>query len=525
MWLLEELFATAAAHPSRVFLRMPRRVMTYGDTATQIRRVAAGLRDLGVVAGCKVALFMRNRPEHVVATFAISQIGGVAVPLNTDLVGQFLLHPMTVADCRYVVVEAELVSRLRQVLDGLPDLHTMVVVGEDPAADRPPSDRRVVSYSEVESAEPLAGVASVSELDAAVILFTSGTTGPSKGCVLSHRYLARQAHNHAKYLALRPDDVLYSPFPLFHIDAAVLTVGTAAAIGATAAIGTRFSVSGFWSEVRDFDATVLNFMGAMLALVWRLPVSEEDRTHRLRLGWGVPMPAWSDAWRERFGFELYEVYGLTDGGVVTYDPYPSGRRPGACGRVIAEFEVGIADPDGDLLRTGQPGEIVIRPREAGTVMTEYVGMPAETVEAFRGLWLHTGDLGRLDEDGFLYFGGRLKDSIRRRGENISLAEVEDVMAAHPDVVEVAAVGVPSDLAEEDLKLCIVLRDHADTSPADLAAYFAERAPRFMVPKYIELLPDLPKTPTQKVEKFKLRDAGVTARTWSFDSAVSGSRRT
>jgi crotonobetaine/carnitine-CoA ligase len=366
-------------------------------------------------------------------------------------------------------------------------------------------------------------VTTMGDLQPAMILFTSGTTGRSKGCVLSHRYLIRQAQNHVKYLGLRANDVLYSPFPLFHIDAAVLTVGAAVAVGCTAAVGTRFSVSRFWDEVREFDATVLNFMGAMLTLLWKLPETPDDRRHRLRLGWGVPMPRWDNEWRARHGFGLYEVYGLTDGGVVCYDP-KQGRRRGACGRVIPEFDVAIADSDGELLPPGESGEILIRPKEAGTVMTEYVGMPAATAEAFRGLWLHTGDLGRLDVDGFLYFGGRIKDSIRRRGENISLSEVEAVIASHPDVVEAAAVGVPSELAEEELKVCVVVREGAKSTPPDLAEYFANRAPRFMVPRYVELLPELPKTPTEKVEKFRLRDAGVTRGTWDRESVRAGRTR-
>jgi crotonobetaine/carnitine-CoA ligase len=523
MRLVERLFTAAGADPSQPCLRMPGYSHSYQHVEVEVRRVASGLRDLGVSAGSKVALLMRNRPEHVIVTFAVSQLGGVTVPINTDLVGEFLSHPLSVADCRYVIVEPEFVARLSDVLDGPTKIETVVVLIE---SDRSPADLppvpRMVSYRDLAGADPLDEVAEVGELEPAMILFTSGTTGRSKGCVLSHRYIARQAENHVKYLGLRSDDVLYSPFPLFHIDAAVLTVGSAITIGATAAVGARFSVSRFWDEVREFDATVLNFMGSMLTLLWRLPASEDDRRHRIRLGWGVPMPPWADGWSARFGFDLYEVYGLTDGGVVSYDPFPHGRRTDACGRVIPEFEVAIADEEGNLLAPGETGEILIRPKETGTVMNEYIGMPEATVEAFRGLWLHTGDLGRLDNDGFLYFRGRVKDSIRRRGENISLMEAESVMATHPDVVEVAAIGVASELAEEDLKLCIVLRDGSQMTPSDLAAYFAERAPRFMLPRYIELLPALPKTPTQKVEKFKLGEAGLTEQTWDLDS-VGGSR--
>ncbi len=288
-------------------------------------------------------------------------------------------------------------------------------------------------------------------------------------------------------------------------------------MGATAAIASRFSVSGFWEEVRAFDATVLNFMGAMITLLWKQPPESTDREHRLRLAWGVPMPTWEQKWLERFGFPLYEVYGLTDAGVVCYDPVDRPRRPGTCGRVIDEFDVAIGSSAGELLAPGERGEILIRAKEEGTVMTEYLAMPAETAEAFRGGWFHTGDLGRLDADGYLSFDGRSTDSIRRRGENISLTEVETAVLEHPDVVEAAAIGVPSELTEEDLMVVVVQRPGSALTQERLAEFCTERLPAFMVPRYIELAAALPKTPTEKIEKFRLREQGVTTQTWDREA--------
>ena len=235
------------------------------------------------------------------------------------------------------------------------------------------------------------------------------------------------------------------------------------------------------------------------------------------------MPGWRREWEQRFGFPLVEVYGLTDAGVVAYDPLDQPHRDGACGRVIPEFEVAISGPGGGIAPTGQTGEILIRGREPGTVMTEYFGMPAETREAFCGQWFHTGDLGRLDPDGYLYFLGRSKDSIRRRGENISAHEVEQLVISHPAVLEAAAFGVPSELTEEDVKVCAVLRPGASLTAEELARYCGQHAPAFMVPRYIELVPALPKTPTQKVEKFRLREAGLTPATYDREASITLAR--
>jgi len=524
--LAELLVQRAQEDPSRVFLRTGEGAYTYADMARRSRRLANGLALLGVRSASSVALFMTNCVDEVALFFAIAELGAVAIPLNTALRGSSLSHTLRLTRCPIVIADDSLAGELDAVLDDLSDLHEIIVRGDSFKHDPARRGLRYSSFDALASDHVHDPMPEADDLDAAMMLFTSGTTGPSKACVLSHRYLQRQGQLHVKYLGITGADVLYTPFPLFHIDAVTLTLVAALTIGATAAIGTRFSASRFWEEVVDFDATIFNFMGATLTILWKQSPSPLERQHRVRLAWGVPMPEWHREWRERFGFRLYEVYGLTDAGVPVYEPLAGERRPGSCGRVIDEFDVAIGGDDGDLLSVGDVGEILIRPREAGTVMSEYFAMPVETLEAFRGLWFHTGDLGRLDEDGYLYFLGRKKDSIRRRGENISAFEVEQIVVSHPAVFEVAAIGVPSELTEEDVKVYVVVRPGQELSAPELLAYCEERAASYMVPRYIEFLPELPKTPTLKVEKFRLRAMGPTAATWdaaSLSDSIAGKK--
>jgi crotonobetaine/carnitine-CoA ligase len=523
--LAELLTARARRSPDTVFLRTEQGDITYSQADDHADRYAAGLVAHGAEPGAPVVALMGNSADAVFTWFAVARIGAVYVPVNTALVGTGLAHTFRVTRARVAVVDAELLPQLLAVVGELDDLTTVLVRGAIPGdLPRQPASVCFADFAllgrPTEAPVPAAQQQPTpNELDPAMMLFTSGTTGVSKACVLSHRYVVRQGELHAQNLGLTSNDVLYCPFPLFHLDAATLTVVAALTVGATAAIGTRFSASRFWDEVRSFDATVFNFMGATLTILWKQPSGTADRTHRVRLAWGVPMPDWKEAWEKRFGFPLFEVYGLTDGGVVAYDPLDTPRRHGSCGRIIPEYDVTIADTDGIPLPAGHTGEILIRPREPGTVMSEYYGMPDATAEAFRGGWLHTGDLGRLDRDGYLYFCGRAKDGIRRRGENISAFEVEQIVESHPGVLEAAAIGVPSELTEEDLKVCVVLRPGTQLSAEELIAHCAQRSAAYMVPRFVEFLPELPKTPTQKVEKFRLKEAGVTPATWDREAAA------
>jgi crotonobetaine/carnitine-CoA ligase len=314
-------------------------------------------------------------------------------------------------------------------------------------------------------------------------------------------------------LELRRDDVLYCPFPMFHIDATVMTVVPAMLLGTTAAIGDRFSASGFWDEIRRARATVFDFMGATLTMLHKLPTDAGDRDNPARLGWGVPVPEFAPDFEARFGVKLVELYGSTDAGVPMYHPVNEPRRQGSCGRPIAQYDVRLFDENGGEMPVGTVGEIVVRPNEPSLMSDGYYGMPAATLESRRDGWFHTGDLARRDADGYFYFVGRRTDSIRRRGENISAFEVEEVVKLHPAVLDAAAFGVPSDLTEEDVMVAVVPRPGNHVDPGQLTEFCAKRMGGHMVPRYVDVVDALPRTPTEKVEKARLRERGVTTSTW------------
>ncbi len=358
----------------------------------------------------------------------------------------------------------------------------------------------------------------VRDMDPAVMLFTSGSTGAPTACVLAHRCALRAGEIHAMYLRLTRDDVLLTPFPLFHVDAATPTVCAALAVGGTAALSARFSASPFWDEVRSSRATVSNFVGATANLLWKQPPSADDRNHQVRLASGVPMPACEPAWEDRFGFPLVEVSGLTDIGVPVYQPLDEPRRPGSCGRVIPEYEVGVAGPYGHPVPAGDEGEIQARSEDPGLTMTEYFGMSEETERDFRDGWFHTDDLGRVDQDGFVDFVSRSAEVTRRRGENIAATDVRAGIEQHPGVAEVAAVGVPSDLSEVDVKVFVVAQPGAHLSAESIHTHATSSLPRSMVPRHVEILDALPKTATEQVARNLLAARPTTSHVWDAESS-------
>jgi crotonobetaine/carnitine-CoA ligase len=433
--------------------------------------------------------------------------------VNTALRGTALAHVLNLTSAAVLVLDATLVDAVAAVAGDLRSLRTVVVRGDHDAAAARFPQWTVLPFAAVQPDDTSPLPDPGAPADPALVLFTSGTTGRSKGCVLSHRFAVRQAELMVEHFALRADDVLYCPYPLFHLDASVLTVMPALVLGTTAAIGARFSASGFWPEVRRFGATVFDFMGATLTIQHKQPERADDRDHSVRLGWGVPLPEFAPEFERRFGVRLVEAYGSTDIGVPIYSRPDEPRRTGACGRPIDAYQVRLVDGDDHEVPVGAVGEIVVRPNEPSLICDGYLGMPEETVRATRNLWFHTGDLARRDADGFVYFVGRGKDTIRRRGENISAFEVEEVLELHPDVLEVAAFGVPSELTEEEVMVCVVPRPGRTVDPAGLIAFGRDRMAHFMVPRYVDVVPALPKTPTEKVEKYRLRERGVTATTW------------
>ena len=478
-----------ATWPEKTFLRIDGRQVSFAEFDADVGRLAAGLRDAGLRRGDRLVVFMRNSLACLHTWFAANRLGAVWAPINTEFRGTGLSHVCALAQARLFVVDEDLRDPL---LAALPGTDARVLVhgdGPDPLA---------ALYAD----SPVAPV-EVSFADRAALLFTSGTTGRSKACVLSHRYFLTQATILLRDFELRHDDVLYCPFPLFHADATALTTVPALLLGATAAIGRRFSASRFWDEVRAHGATVFDFMGATLAILHKAEPRPDDADNPARLAWGVPVPEWVDAFEARFGLRVVELYGSVEASIPVTQDLSRPRVPGSCGRVTEGFDVRIHDEADEPVAPGVPGELVVRPWRASTILDGYFGMPEATAEAFRNLWFHSGDTARIDADGNVFFIGRRKDAIRRRGENISAFEVEEGILLHPDVLECAAVGVPSDLTEEDVKVVVVPRPGSALTPEAVLAHAERTLARFQVPRFIEFADALPKTPTGKIAKHLL----------------------
>jgi crotonobetaine/carnitine-CoA ligase len=502
----------AADSADTVFLRFSSGDLTFGEARVRSLGLAHGCADLGLQRGQLVPVLMANGPTFAITWLALSTLGVVSTLLNTEFRGASLTHALNLSGADTVIADAKFVPNIAAVLDELVHLRRLVVVGDTAERLELPGVE-VVDHDTLCTDNTTAIPSLHSFADPAMVLFTSGTTGRSKGCVLSHRYALRQAQLMIDNLRLRRDDVLYCPFPMFHIDATVLTIVPAMLLATTAAIGDRFSASGFWDEIRRCGATVFDFMGATLTMLHKRPPSTGDLDNPARLGWGVPVPEFAADFEQRFGVQLVELYGSTDAGVPIYHPVDQSRRQGSCGRVIPQYDVRLLGEVGDEVAVGEIGEIVVRPNEPSLMSDGYYGMPETTLESRRDLWFHTGDLARCDADGYFYFVGRRTDSIRRRGENISAFEVEEVVKLHPALLDAAAFGVPSELTEDDVMIAVVPRTGSTMDPAELIEFCVNRMAAHMVPRYVDIVDSLPMTPTEKVEKTLLRERGVTATTW------------
>jgi carnitine-CoA ligase len=366
-----------------------------------------------------------------------------------------------------------------------------------------------------DAAQPRAGVV-FSDLQA--IMYTSGTTGPSKGAMVSHALALTCAYDSLNFLD-RWGKTTYCPLPLFH--AAGLWDGVFSALlsGGSIAVVERFSASRFWDDVRHFGAQVAMSVFSMIPILMSAPPSPRDHDHPLEMFY-MGKSALDEPLRTRFGVRSVETYTSTEAGIATGSPFGE-WRVGSCGTVHSErFDAAVVDEHDRHLVDGEPGELVLRPKQPYVLTTGYYGTPEATADAFRNLWFHTGDRVWRDEDGYFYFLDRMKDSIRRRGENISAFDLECEINTHPAVLECAAIGVPSELEDEDVKLAVVLRPGMSLAPEELVEFCLERLPRFMVPRYLEFLDALPRTPTDKVAKYKLRaqgDHGITEATWDREA--------
>lgn len=489
-----------SSFPNRPFLRFEGTDTTFQEVDNLVARLAGGLSSLGIGPGDRVLVMMRNSLEMLTSWLATNRLGATWVPINTQLKSVTLKHVIDSASPKLVIVDAD----LRSEIEAFPSVDPKILWVNGEAAGS--NGNSMTSLYERGPAVTIA--ATVLPGTPSAFLFTSGTTGRSKPCILSHEYFIIQAKTLIEGCGLTRDDVLYCPFPLFHADATALTTIPALLLGAVAALSVRYSASKFWDEIRAADATVYDFMGATLALTYKQPPTSRDREHRIRLAWGVPIPSFASDYERRFGHRLVTLYGSVEASLPVFQH--GDLAPGSCGRVRKGCQLRIANEMDEELPPNTVGQILLRSDVPTAFFQGYFNDAESTLAAFSNLWLHTGDRGKVDQQGNVYFVGRVKDVIRRRGENINAAELEEEFLQHPDVVLAAAYGIPSELGagtEEDVKVAVKVREGSSVSEKDLWDWSVQHMARFQVPNVVEITHEIKRTPTGKMEKHGLSVAG------------------
>lgn len=502
------LLSSADRFGTRTLIRAGSEAMTFREMPEIVAAAAGRYAQAGIGPGDRIALLSTNRKELIELWLGAAWLGAIAVPINTGLRGMQLQHVLRDSAAKLMVVEHDLLPAL-EALDELPYEQAWIIGGPDRAATaqvaRLPALAAPVPPVDVDVATP------------AAILYTSGTTGPAKGVVCPHGQWYRWGATTAQLLEIRSGDVLYTCLPLFHSNA-LNTFVQALLTGATFVPGPRFSASRFWQRLVDADASVTYLMGAMVGILAKRSEGPLDRAHRVRVVLAPATPASTqEVFKKRFGVEVVDGWGSTETNFVL-STGGNGAPAGSLGAVIGGFEARIVDEDGREVRPGERGELLVRAEDPYSFSLGYFGLPSATAKAWTDGWFHTGDRVYRDRDGWYWFHDRIKESIRRRGENISSWDVETLLQAHADVESAAVVPVPSEFGEDEVMAWVVPRDGVQLTPDQLVRHMDGKIASFAIPRYIELVSSLPLTENGKVEKYKLREIGIGPLTWDRETA-------
>lgn len=506
------LRSQAAERTDSDFVTVGNVTYSFGSLNRTADAVARGLSVLGVATGDRVAIICPNRPEILELMFACARLGAVQVPLNTYLRGAFLEHQLVDSGASTLVTDNEGLRAVEPLLAALSQLRRIVLI--DPLSTGVSSESVEISrYGDIKvdttpDGELLPMVTTAGHLMS--ILYTSGTTGMPKGCMLTHGYYLRSGTATAEALEVTESDRLVTAFQLFHASAQLMVVASALVRGVPALVLEDFRASTFLSDATAFGATVGLGVGAMGIALLSRPSDPSDLNSSLRTIMWIPFEENAQLeFEERFGIRAWaECYGQTECVPMSYHPANVSGRRASGGRAAPDIELRVVDEGDQPVSAGETGEIVIRPRAANCMFRGYWQKADATADTFRNLWHHTGDLGRLDEEDYLYFVDRKKDSIRRRGENVSAFEVETAIVRHENIMAVAAHGVPSSMSEDDVKVWLVLRPGANVSgEEELFEFFRSALPYFAVPRFVEFVDELPTNAMGRVMKDVLRERG------------------
>jgi len=507
---LEDLKTLLAEKAARVgektYIYFRERTFTYREINLLSNKFANAFYELGVRKGDPVAVMLPNCPEWIACWFGLAKLGAVLVAFHTQWKADGLGYALKQADIQFCLVAAEFQEGLEKAGDH-PGLTQVIfdLGGGFVEIDRALALSSILpraSTAEPEGTPPKGW-------DPMIITYTSGTTGWPKAVVNPHRAYIAAAEDLRDYVELIPEDIIYTCLPLYHANPQVYCVLTALVTEGSIALAERFSASRFWQDIRFYRTTAFSYVGAVLPILLSQPEREGEKGTSAKkcFGGGAPKEIHEAATR-RFGLQVCELYGMSETGTWNTINRPGKIKLGSVGQARESFEVKIFDDQDHELPIGQVGEIVVRPRSPFIMFSEYYKMPEETLKCYGNLWFHTGDLGRVDSEGYFYFCARKKESIRRGGENITPYEIEKALTDHPAVGEAAAVAVPDPILGEEIKVYIVLREGHSVQPQTLIEQCQEKVPKFMIPRYIEFVSHLPKTASEKVQKVVLKSRGI-----------------
>ena len=548
MWemsLGEFLDGVVRRNPDKVFLEIAGQSITYHDFHRRVRQTAGMFQEMRVGRGDRVCLFLPNCPEFHYCWFGLSLIGAISVPVNTAYKRDETAFILNDAGAKAVVTHPTLLAVADAAVNLSPGVqHKLLVttpVGSDAPAPSAPEEPALGTAFDpalgaewanfddaLAQAQMLAETPEVLPQDIAMLVYTSGTTGNPKGVQVTHLMYVAAGQGFAHWTEATEDDRFFTCLPFFHANAQYYSTMGALAAGATLVVAERFSASRFWEQVRGADATVVNFIGMMMPVLSKQPPSELDRANRVRLFYGSPAfaPEFLQDFQDRFGTDIIVGFGMTETCYGSIEQIGQRRRPNSSGsprlHPDSRFlnQIRIVDDSGNPVANGAAGEITIK---NPALMPGYWRNEEQTRLALRDGWLHTGDLGWQDEDGYLYFVDRKKDVIRRRGENISSQEVEDVIKRHPSVLDCAVIAVPSELGEDEVKAYVTPRPPAEIEPEAIVYWCADNLAYFKVPRYLEVREELPRTPSLRVRKDLLRQERDNLVEGCFDREAVGIR--
>lgn len=504
----------AQLYGEKPYLRFAETERTFVEMRDAAARWATALSQAGIKPGDRVATLLSNRVEQVEALFGCLWLGAIAVPLNTSVRGPQLQRMFDNSSPRLLIAEPQF-SEALEVLTGLPSVEETWWVDEIPTSV---PNRRVARQrllDDLEGVQPMATRA-VHPGEPAAILYTSGTTGPSKGVIWPAAVFYWWARVLSDVIAIENSDILFNCLPLFHANA-IQSAVCALLTGATCVLGKRFSASRFWDDCVEAQATIAYLLGGMAKILLDRPPCPAEKQHRIRRLFAPDTPASPiQAFKERFGIdEIILGYGSTETSYcIGRAPGHDYSNPGELGRVLDNyFEARVVNELDEDQHDDTPGELILRNKYPFSFSLGYWGMPEKTAEAFRNLWFHTGDIVARRADGVWRWVDRAKDSIRRLGENVSAWEVEEALLLHPNVAEVAVFGVPSELGDEEVMAVVVFKDPNQTTIEELMKHLEGNLAKYALPRYIRVVDQMPYTETGKLAKGALRQQGVDASTW------------